>query len=158
MHAVFLYHAIQAGMDMGIVNAGQLAVYETIDPELREACEDVVLNRRSDGTERLLALADAIAAAPNGRARRRPDLARKAGGGALAHALVKGINDYIEADTEEARREAARPLHVIEGPLMAGMNVVGDLFGAGQDVSAASGQVGAGDETSGRRAAALYGG
>jgi 5-methyltetrahydrofolate--homocysteine methyltransferase len=133
MHAVFLYHAIHAGMDMGIVNAGQLAVYESIDPELREACEDVVLNRRADGTERLLALAERYkgGAAREGKA---PDLSwrEKPVDERIAHALVNGINDYIEADTEEARLVARRPLDVIEGPLMAGMNIVGDLFGAGK--------------------------
>jgi 5-methyltetrahydrofolate--homocysteine methyltransferase len=133
MHAVFLYHAIQAGMDMGIVNAGQLAVYESIDAELREACEDAVLNRRADATERLLALAE----------RYRGGAAREAKAQDLgwrewpvdkriAHALVNGVTDFIDTDTEEARLAAARPLHVIEGPLMAGMNIVGDLFGAGK--------------------------
>jgi 5-methyltetrahydrofolate--homocysteine methyltransferase len=133
MHAVFLYHAIQAGMDMGIVNAGQLAVYESIDPELREACEDVVLNRRADSTERLLTLAERYrgGAAREGKAQ---DLSwrEKPVGERIAHALVNGITDYIEADTEEARLAAKRPLDVIEGPLMDGMNVVGDLFGAGK--------------------------
>ncbi|MBB4093479.1 methionine synthase [Ochrobactrum pecoris] len=133
MHAVFLYHAIQAGMDMGIVNAGQLAVYDAIDPELREACEDVVLNRRSDATERLLELAERFRDSGSKEARvqdltwREWPVEKR-----LAHALVNGITEYIEADTEEARQAAARPLHVIEGPLMAGMNVVGDLFGAGK--------------------------
>ena len=133
MHAVFLYHAIQAGMDMGIVNAGQLAVYDAIDPELREACEDVVLNRRADGTERLLALAERYKGGPGREARER-DLAWREWpvGKRLEHALVNGITEFIEADTEEARVAAARPLDVIEGPLMAGMNVVGDLFGAGK--------------------------
>jgi 5-methyltetrahydrofolate--homocysteine methyltransferase len=133
MHAVFLYHAIQAGMDMGIVNAGQLAVYESIDPELRAACEDVVLNRRADGTERLLALAERYrgGAAREGKAQ---DLSwrEKPVGERIAHALVNGIADHIDADTEEARRAAARPLDVIEGPLMTGMSIVGDLFGAGK--------------------------
>jgi 5-methyltetrahydrofolate--homocysteine methyltransferase len=133
MHAVFLYHAIQAGMDMGIVNAGQLAVYETIDPELREACEDVVLNRRDDATERLLDLAERYKGA-GGREAREKDLAWREWSveKRLEHALVNGITEYIDADTEEARQAAERPLHVIEGPLMAGMNVVGDLFGAGK--------------------------
>ena len=133
MHAVFLYHAIQAGMDMGIVNAGQLAIYESVDPDLRQACEDVVLNRRADGTERLLALADRYrgkggveAKAPDLSWRERPVAER------LSHALVNGITDFIAVDVEEARLAAERPLHVIEGPLMAGMNVVGDLFGAGK--------------------------
>jgi 5-methyltetrahydrofolate--homocysteine methyltransferase len=133
MHAVFLYHAIQAGMDMGIVNAGQLAVYDNIDPELREACEDVVLNRRPDGTERLLAVAERFRGGP-GREAKVQDLAwrDKPVEERLSHALVNGITEYIEADTEEARQKAERPLHVIEGPLMAGMNVVGDLFGSGK--------------------------
>ena len=133
MHAVFLYHAIQAGMDMGIVNAGQLAVYESIDPELREACEDVVLNRRADGTERLLDLAERYKGAAGREARER-DLAWRDWPVAkrLEHALVNGITEFIAADTEEARVAAARPLDVIEGPLMAGMNVVGDLFGSGK--------------------------
>ncbi len=133
MHAVFLYHAIQAGMDMGIVNAGQLAVYESIDPELREACEDVVLNRRSDATERLLDIAERYRGTGEKQARgqdlgwREWPVEKR-----LEHALVNGITEFIEADTEEARQKAERPLHVIEGPLMAGMNVVGDLFGAGK--------------------------
>ena len=133
MHAVFLYHAIQAGMDMGIVNAGQLAVYETIDPELREACEDVVLNRREDGTERLLVLAERYRGGA-GREAKAQDLSwrEQPVDKRIAHALVNGITDYIEADTEEARLAAKRPLDVIEGPLMAGMNIVGDLFGAGK--------------------------
>ncbi|MGD0563525.1 MAG: methionine synthase [Roseiarcus sp.] len=133
MHAVFLYHAIQAGMDMGIVNAGQLAVYETIDAELREACEDAVLNRRPDATERLLAIAERYRGGA-GKEAKAQDLSWREWpvDKRIAHALVNGITDYIDADTEEARLAAARPLHVIEGPLMAGMNVVGDLFGAGK--------------------------
>ncbi len=133
MHAVFLYHAIQAGMDMGIVNAGQLAVYESIDPELREACEDVVLNRRDDATERLLDLAERYKGSAGKEARER-DLAWREWSveKRLEHALVNGITEFIDADTEEARQQAERPLHVIEGPLMAGMNVVGDLFGSGK--------------------------
>jgi 5-methyltetrahydrofolate--homocysteine methyltransferase len=133
MHAVFLYHAIQAGMDMGIVNAGQLAVYEAIDPELREACEDVVLNRRDDGTERLLALAERFRgkggteAKPQDLEWRTWPVEKR-----IAHALVNGTTEFIDADTEEARLAAKRPLDVIEGPLMAGMNIVGDLFGAGK--------------------------
>ncbi len=133
MHAVFLYQTIQAGMDMGIVNAGQLAVYETIDPELREACEDVVLNRRADATERLLTLAERYrgGAAREGKVQ---DLSwrEKSVEERISHAMVNGINEFIDADTEEARLLAKRPLDVIEGPLMAGMNVVGDLFGAGK--------------------------
>ncbi|CAN7661625.1 methionine synthase [Rhizobium sp. LjRoot30] len=133
MHAVFLYHCIQVGMDMGIVNAGQLAVYDTIDPELREACEDVVLNRRADATERLLEVAERFRGAGTREAKAQ-DLAWREWPVAkrLEHALVNGITEYIEADTDEARLAAERPLHVIEGPLMAGMNVVGDLFGAGK--------------------------
>ena len=133
MHAVFLYHAIQAGMDMGIVNAGQLAVYEAIDPELRQACEDAVLDRRPDATERLLALAERYRGGA-AREAKAQDLAWREWPVAkrIAHALVNGITDYIEADTDEARLAAERPLHVIEGPLMDGMNVVGDLFGAGK--------------------------
>ena len=137
MHAVFLYHAIQAGMDMGIVNAGQLAVYDTIDTELREACEDVVLNRKpkADGsaTERLLELAERFRGV-GGKEAKEKDLAWREWPveKRLSHALVNGITEYIEADTEEARAAAERPLHVIEGPLMAGMNVVGDLFGSGK--------------------------
>jgi len=133
MHAVFLYHAIQAGMDMGIVNAGQLAVYESINPELREACEDVILNRRDDATERLLELAERYkgGAAQEGKVK---DLTwrTKPVGERISHALVNGITEFIDEDTEAARLEAERPLHVIEGPLMAGMSVVGDLFGSGK--------------------------
>jgi 5-methyltetrahydrofolate--homocysteine methyltransferase len=133
MHAIFLYHAIQAGMDMGIVNAGQLAVYESIDPDLREACEDVVLNRRTDATERLLEIAERYRGTGEKQARGQ-DLAWREWPveKRLENALVNGITEFIEPDTEEARRQAERPLHVIEGPLMAGMNVVGDLFGAGK--------------------------
>ena len=132
MHSVFLYHAIAAGMDMGIVNAGQLAVYNDIEPELRDACEDVVLNRRPDATERLLTLAEQYKGA--GAAAKVKDLSWREAPVAkrLEHALVNGITDYIDADTEEARLAASRPLDVIEGPLMAGMNVVGDLFGSGK--------------------------
>ncbi|HMO30262.1 methionine synthase [Enterovirga sp.] len=137
MHAVFLYHAIQAGMDMGIVNAGQLAVYDNLDPELRELCEDVVLNRRRgevpSPTERLLEAAERFKQGGGAQARIQ-DLAWREWPveKRLEHALVSGITEYITQDTEEARRNAARPLHVIEGPLMAGMNVVGDLFGSGK--------------------------
>ncbi|APD89183.1 methionine synthase [Alteromonas mediterranea] len=132
MHSVFLYHAIRAGMDMAIVNAGQLEVYDEIPPELREAVEDVILNRRSDATERLLDIApnyqgDGKAAAKEDLSWREQDVNKR-----LEHALVKGITDYIIDDTEEARQQAERPLHVIEGPLMDGMNVVGDLFGEGK--------------------------
>ncbi len=133
MHAVFLYHAIQAGMDMGIVNAGQLAVYDAIEADLRDACEDVVLNRRPDATERLLEIAERFRG-EGGQKAREKDLSWREWTveKRLEHALVNGITEYIEADTEEARLQAERPLHVIEGPLMAGMNVVGDLFGAGK--------------------------
>ncbi|WP_196258028.1 methionine synthase [Pelagibacterium limicola] len=133
MHAVFLYHAIHAGMDMGIVNAGQLAVYESIDPELREACEDVVLNRRPDSTERMLELAERYKGA-GGKEAKEKDLSwrEKPVGERISHALVNGITEFIEADTEEARQHFDRPLHVIEGPLMDGMNIVGDLFGSGK--------------------------
>ncbi len=133
MHSVFLYHAIKAGMDMGIVNAGQLAVYDQIDPELREASEDVILNRRPDAGERLLDVAQKYAGKA-GREAEAKDLSwrEKPVAERLAHALVNGITEYIDADTEEARLAAERPLHVIEGPLMDGMNVVGDLFGSGK--------------------------
>lgn len=133
MHAVFLYHAIQAGMDMGIVNAGQLAVYDAIDAELREACEDVVLNRRADSTERMLEIAERYRGQGGAQAKEK-DLSWREWSveKRLEHALVNGITEYIEADTDEARLSSVRPLHVIEGPLMAGMNVVGDLFGSGK--------------------------
>ena len=131
MHAAFLYHAIRAGLDMAIVNAGQLAVYEEIEPELRERVEDVLLNRRDDATERLIEFAERVKA--KGKTpvadetwRKQPVEER------LKHAMVKGITDYIDTDTEEARQKCRRPLEVIEGPLMAGMSVVGDLFGSGR--------------------------
>ncbi|MEY2507872.1 MAG: 5-methyltetrahydrofolate--homocysteine methyltransferase [Verrucomicrobiota bacterium] len=131
MHAAFLYHAIQAGLDMAIVNAGQLAVYEEIEPELKRRVEDVLLNRRDDATERLVEFAEGVKAigktAAEKEAWREAPVEER-----LSHALVKGIVDFIEADTEEARQKFSRPLQVIEGPLMAGMSVVGDLFGAGK--------------------------
>jgi 5-methyltetrahydrofolate--homocysteine methyltransferase len=132
MHSVFLFHAIKAGMDMGIINTGQIAVYDDLDPELRDACEDVVLNRRSDASERLLALAEKFRGA--GQAAKEVDLAwrERPVEKRLSHALVHGITDFIETDVEEARLRATRPLDVIEGPLMDGMNVVGDLFGSGK--------------------------
>ncbi|HEY2527114.1 MAG TPA: methionine synthase [Xanthobacteraceae bacterium] len=132
MHAVFLYHAIAAGMDMGIVNAGQIEVYDELDRTLREACEDVVLNRRTDAAERLLALAERHRG--QGKEKKEADLSWRQWPveKRLQHALVHGITDFIVADVEEARRQAARPLAVIEGPLMDGMNVVGDLFGSGR--------------------------
>src|SRR6476660_5957142 len=131
MHAAFLYHAIRAGLDMGIVNAGQLAVYEEIEPELRERVEDVLLNRRDDATERLVDFADRVKVKVKGqvqeKAWRSSPVEER-----LKHALVQGVVDFIETDTEEARRKFPKPLQVIEGPLMAGMSVVGDLFGAGK--------------------------
>jgi len=131
MHSAFLYHAIQAGMDMGIVNAGQLAVYEEIPAELRELVEDVLFNRRPDATERLITFAESVKgtakAAVQEDAWRQGTVEER-----LKHALVKGIVDHIDADTEEARQKLGRPLAVIEGPLMDGMNVVGDLFGSGK--------------------------
>ncbi|MFQ6022717.1 MAG: methionine synthase [Acidiferrobacterales bacterium] len=132
IHSVFLYHAISAGMDMGIVNAGQLAVYDEIPAELRERVEDVVLNRRQDATDRLLEFAEAFKG--HGAKSKADDLAWRQCPveERLSHALVKGIADYIEQDTEEARQKYDRPLQVIEEPLMDGMNVVGDLFGAGK--------------------------
>src|SRR5208283_926882 len=132
MHSVFLYHAIAAGMDMGIVNAGQIAVYDALDAELRAACEDVVLNRRADAAERLLALAQHHRG--HGREKKEADLSWREWPveKRLAHALVHGITDFVEADVEAARRNAPRPLAVIEGPLMDGMNTVGDLFGSGR--------------------------
>jgi len=131
MHAAFLFHAIRAGLDMGIVNAGQLAVYEEIEPELRERVEDVLLNRRGDATERLVNFAENVKAKDKtpvaADAWRKEPVEER-----LKHALVKGIVDYIDTDTEEARQKSKRPLDVIEGPLMAGMSVVGDLFGSGK--------------------------
>ena len=135
MHSAFLYHAIQAGMDMGIVNAGMLEVYEEIAPELRALVEDVLLNRRLDSTERLVEYGERLKAASAGVAatEKKEEEWRKANvEERLSHALVKGIDTYIDADTEEARAKFGRPLAVIEGPLMDGMSVVGDLFGAGK--------------------------
>ncbi len=133
MHSVFLYHAIQAGMDMGIVNAGQLALYDDIPADLRELCEDVVLNRRPDATDRLLEAASRFKGEGGAKAKEKDLSWREASVQArLTHALVHGITDFIEEDTEEARQQATKPLEVIEGPLMAGMNVVGDLFGSGK--------------------------
>jgi len=135
MHAAFLYHAIAAGLDMGIVNAGQLEVYDEIEPKLKELVEDVLLNRRPDATERLVAHGEKLKAdgANNGASEQKIEEWRNAPvEERLSHALVKGIDEYIEADTEEARAKLGRPLSVIEGPLMAGMGVVGDLFGAGK--------------------------
>lgn len=131
MHSVFLYHAIAAGMDMGIVNAGALVVYDEIEPELRERCEDVILNRTDDATERLVTFAETVKA--KGKEEKKDDAWRgELVEERLKHALVNGITDYIDQDTEEARQKYPKPLDVIEGPLMAGMNVVGDLFGSGK--------------------------
>jgi len=132
MHSVFLYHAIAAGLDMAIVNAGAITIYDDIEPELRELCEDVILNRRPDATDRLLEMAgrykgEVSKAKEKDLAWRNATVEER-----LKHALVHGITDHIESDTEEARQAAAKPIQVIEGPLMAGMNVVGDLFGSGK--------------------------
>lgn len=131
MHSVFLYHAIKAGMDMGIVNAGALQVYDEIEPALRDLCEDVILNRRADATERLVSFAETVKA--KGKVEKVDDAWRSTSvEDRLKHALVNGITDFIDQDTEEARQKYPRPLDVIEGPLMDGMNVVGDLFGSGK--------------------------
>src|SRR5678809_1079607 len=131
IHSVFLYHAIRAGMDMGIVNAGQLVVYDQIEPKLKELCEDIVLNRRPDATERLVSFAETVKSKGKEEVKdeswRQTPVEER-----LKHSLVNGITDYIETDTEEARQKYPKPLEVIEGPLMAGMNVVGDLFGSGK--------------------------
>ncbi|GIK50490.1 MAG: methionine synthase [Alphaproteobacteria bacterium] len=132
MHAVFLYHAIRAGMDMGIVNAGSLTLYDDVEPELRERVEDVLLNRRDDATERLLEFAETVKGGKKKDAARDLSWREKPVKERLAHALVHGINEFIVEDAEQARLEAERPLHVIEGPLMDGMSIVGDLFGAGK--------------------------
>src|SRR5262249_1770153 len=137
MHSAFLYHAIAAGMDMGIVNAGMLEVYEEIEPELKTLVEDVLLNRRPDATDRLVEFVEALKAqgAASGKETAEAKTEEWRNGTVeerLAHALVKGIDQYIDADTEEARAKLGRPLAVIEGPLMDGMSVVGDLFGAGK--------------------------
>lgn len=134
IHAVFLYYAIRNGMDMGIVNAGQLAIYDDLPAELRDAVEDVILNRRDDATERMLDLAEKYRGSKSDESAnvqqaewRSRDVNKR-----LEYSLVKGITEFIEQDTEEARQQAARPIEVIEGPLMDGMNVVGDLFGEGK--------------------------
>ncbi len=132
MHSVFLYHAIKAGMDMGIVNAGQLAVYDDIPVNLRDLCEDVILNRRADGTDRLLEAAEQFKGAGAKKTEKDLKWREAAVEARLSHALIHGITDFIEEDTEAARIQVDKPLHVIEGPLMAGMNVVGDLFGQGK--------------------------
>src|SRR5678816_846340 len=131
MHSAFLYHAIKAGMDMGIVNPGMLAVYEEIPAELLELVEDVLLNRRTDATERLVSFADTVK--EKGKIAVKDDSWRDGSvEERLSHALVKGLTDFIDHDVEEARQKYGKPLHVIEGPLMDGMNVVGDLFGSGK--------------------------
>jgi 5-methyltetrahydrofolate--homocysteine methyltransferase len=131
MHSVFLYHAISAGMDMGIVNAGQLQVYEQIEPKLKDLCEDVILNRNDESTDKLLAFAETVK--QKGKVEVKDELWRSEPvEKRLSHALVNGITDFIDADTEEARVKYPKPLDVIEGPLMDGMNIVGDLFGSGK--------------------------
>src|SRR5207253_11248672 len=134
MHSVFLYHAIKAGMDMGIVNAGQLIVYDEIEPGLRQLCEDVILNRnntQNEATEKLIAFAETVKA--KGKVEVKDEAWRTTSvEERLKHALVNGITDFIDADTEEARQKYPKPLDVIEGPLMAGMDIVGDLFGSGK--------------------------
>ena len=131
MHSVFLYYAIKAGMDMGIVNAGQLQVYDEIEPRLRELCEDVILNRNPDATEKLVTFAETVKA--KDKEEKKDDVWRSGTvEERLKHALVNGITDFIDGDTEEARLKYPKPLEVIEGPLMAGMGVVGDLFGSGK--------------------------
>ena len=132
MHSVFLYHAIPAGLDMAIVNAGQLDVYDTIDPALREACEDVILDRRDDATERLVTIAEKYLGSDPVREKAEAEWRGWAVEKRLEHALVKGIDAFVVEDTEECRLKAPRPIEVIEGPLMDGMNVVGDLFGSGK--------------------------
>jgi 5-methyltetrahydrofolate--homocysteine methyltransferase len=131
MHSVFLYHTIKAGMDMGIVNAGQLVVYDEIEPQLRELCEDVIQNRREDATDRLIAFAETVKAKDKTEVKNEAWRANSVEE-RLKHALINGITDYIDQDTEEARLKYPKPLDVIEGPLMNGMNVVGDLFGSGK--------------------------
>src|SRR5690349_10521762 len=134
MHSVFLYYAIKAGMEMGIVNAGQLVVYDEIEPALRDLCEDVILNRNNENneaTEKLIAFAENVKA--KGKVEVKDEAWRNTSvEERLKHSLVNGITDYIDVDTEEARKKYPKPLEVIEGPLMAGMNVVGDLFGSGK--------------------------
>src|SRR3712207_3110635 len=132
MHSVFLYHAIPAGLDMAIVNAGQLDVYDTIDPELREACEDVILDRRDDATERLVALAEKYLGTDPVREKEAAEWRAWPVAKRLEHALVKGIDAFVVEDAEEARQLADRPIEAFEGPLMDRMNVVGDLFGSGK--------------------------
>lgn len=133
IHAVFLYHAINAGMDMGIVNAGQLEVYSEVEPELKDAVEDVVLNRHPEATEKLITIAEKyLGTAKDDKEEKQQAWREQAVAKRIEHSLIKGITEFIEEDVEEARQSVERPLHVIEGPLMDGMNVVGDLFGSGQ--------------------------
>src|SRR5687767_13159747 len=132
MHSIFLFHCIPAGLDMAIVNAGQLDVYDRIDPDLREACEDVILDRREDATERLVELAERYRGSDPVREKAEAKWRGWPVAKRLEHALVKGIDAFVVDDAEEARQSAERPIHVIEGPLMDGMNVVGDLFGSGK--------------------------
>ncbi len=132
MHSVFLYHAIKAGLDMGIVNAGQLTIYDDIKPEMRELIEDVILNRRDDATDRLLDAADSFKGLSTAKKKKDLTWRTKDVGSRLTHGLVNGIGDYVEEDVEEARQSATKTIEVIEGPLMDGMNVVGDLFGDGK--------------------------
>ena len=150
IHSVFLFHAVRAGMDMGIVNAGALVVYDEIDPGLRERIEDVVLNRRPDATERLVEIAGEFAGTGEQQEAVAQEWRSMPVEERITHALVKGLDEFVEADTEELRlviaERGGRPIEVIEGPLMAGMNVVGDLFGAGKMFLPAGGEVGPGDE------------
>ncbi len=132
MHAAFLFHGVKAGLDMAIVNAGQLGIYDEVPPELLEKVEDVLLNRRSDATDRLVKFAETVSTTSSGTKQEESEWRKGTVNERLSHALVKGISDYIEQDTEEARLQYDRPLQVIEGPLMDGMNVVGDLFGSGK--------------------------
>ncbi len=133
MHTCFLFHAIRAGLDMGIVNAGLIQIYEAVEPNLREMVEDVLLNRRADATERLVNHAETLKGSKGGSSKQEEGLWRKESvEQRLSHALVKGITDYIDVDVEEARQKYENPIEIIEGPLMNGMNVVGDLFGSGQ--------------------------
>jgi 5-methyltetrahydrofolate--homocysteine methyltransferase len=132
IHSVFLYYAIKAGMDMGIVNAGQLVVYDAIEPHLKELCEDVILNKRPDATERLVTFADTVNTKGKEEEKRNEEWRTTSVEERLKHALVNGITEFIDGDTEEARLKYPKPLDVIEGPLMAGMDVVGDLFGSGK--------------------------
>ena len=132
MHSVFLYHAIKAGLDMGIVNAGQLTIYDDIKPEMRELIEDVILNRRDDSTDRLLDAADSFKGLSTAKKKKDLTWRKESVGARLTHGLVNGIGDFVEEDVEEARQSAKKTIEVIEGPLMDGMNVVGDLFGDGK--------------------------